>query len=302
MRQLYSSVGAARLCGLFGKTRQAMYDIDWRESDQVLKEDMILRMVGQVRKELPRIGTVKLHGLLKGKITEHGIKMGRDGFFSLLRENGLLVKTKKRYVTTTQSKHRFKKWPDLVAGLSIDQSEQLWVSDITYLRTQTGFVYLSLVTDAYSKKIVGYHLSQDLKVKGCLIALEKALAARQFPERDLIHHSDRGIQYCCDPYVALLEQNTIRISMTQSGSPYDNAIAERVNGILKTELGMNKTFKSYREAIGPLAQSIHAYNNLRPHMSCDYLTPAQAHKKKGQLKKRWKIRKRQNTPVKLLQE
>lgn len=302
MRQLYPSAGAALLCGLFGKTRQAMYDIDWRESDQVLKEEMILRMVGQVRKELPRIGTVKLYGLLKGKITEHGIKMGRDGFFSLLRQNGLLIKTKKRYVTTTQSKHRFKKWPDLVAGLAVDQSEQLWVSDITYLRTQAGFIYLFLVTDAYSKKIVGYHLSQDLKVKGCLIALGKALAARQFPERNLVHHSDRGIQYCCDPYVALLEQNNIRISMTQSGSPYDNAIAERINGILKTELGLNKTFKSYREAVSPLAQSIHAYNNLRPHMSCDYLTPAQAHKKKGKLAKRWKTKKRHNSSVKLLQE
>ena len=302
MRQLYPSLGAARLCGLFGKSRQALYDMDWRDSDQVLKEEMILRMVGQVRKELPRIGTVKMYGLLKEKITEHGIKIGRDGFFSLLRQNGLLIKTKKRYVTTTHSVHRFKKWPDLVAGLTVDQSEQLWVSDITYLRTQTGFIYLFLVTDAYSKKIVGYHLSQDLKVKGCLIALEKALAARQFPERSLVHHSDRGIQYCCDPYVALLEQKNIRISMTQTGSPYDNAIAERINGILKTELGMNKTFKSYREAVSPLAQSIHAYNNLRPHMSCDNLTPAQAHKKQGKLKKRWRNRNKQSSHVKLLQE
>jgi len=294
MRQLYPVAGAARLCGLFGKTRQAMYDIAWRESGLALKEEVILRLVGQVRQELPRIGTLKLYGLLKAKLTEHGIKTGRDGFFRLLRDNGLLIKTKKRYVTTTQSKHRFKKWPDLVAGLSVEQSEELWVSDITYLRTQSGFIYLSLVTDAYSKKIVGYHLSQDLKVKGCLIALQKALAARQFPQRSLIHHSDRGIQYCCDPYVALLEQNNVRISMTQSGSPYDNAIAERINGVLKTELGLNKTFKNYREALSPLAQSIHAYNNLRPHMSCDCLTPAQAHKKKGPLKKRWKTKKKHN--------
>ena len=265
--------------------------MQWSQSDLVLKEEMILAMVAQIRKELPRIGAVKLYGLLKGKITELGMKMGRDAFFNLMRDNNLLVKTKKRYMITTQSRHRFKKWPDLLAGLAVDQSEQLWVSDITYLRTQAGFIYLFLVTDAYSKKIVGYHLSQDLKVKGCLIALSKALSGRRFPGRSLVHHSDRGIQYCCDPYVALLQQHHIRISMTQSGSPYDNAIAERINGILKTELGLNKTFKNYREAISPLAQSIHAYNNLRPHMSCDYLTPAQAHKKNGKLVKRWKTKK-----------
>jgi putative transposase len=194
MRQLYPSIGAARLCGLFGKSRQAMYDIDWRQSDQVLKEELIIAMVAQIRKELPMIGTVKLYGMLKGRITEHGIKIGRDAFFSLLRQNRLLIKTKKRYVVTTQSKHWFKKWPDLSTGMFVDQSEQLWVSDITYLRTHAGFIYLFLVTDAYSKKIVGYHLSQDLKVKGCLVALSKALQSRQFFGRDLVHHSDRGIQ------------------------------------------------------------------------------------------------------------
>jgi transposase InsO family protein len=189
----------------------------------------------------------------------------------------------------------------LCANIIVDQCEQLWVSDITYLRTQSGFIYLFLVTDAYSKKIVGYHLSQDLKVKGCLIALSKAIKCRQHLERMLVHHSDRGIQYCCDQYVDLLQQNNIQISMTQSGSPYDNAIAERINGILKTELGLNKTFKNYREAIEPLAKSINAYNNLRPHMSCDYLTPAQAHGRKGKLKKRWKNKKRAQA-VKLLQQ
>lgn len=301
MRQLYPCVGAARLCGLFGKSRQALYDKDWRGSDQVLKEELILGMVAQIRKELPCIGTVKLYSLLKGKITEHGIKMGRDAFFNLLRQNQLLVKVKKRYVITTESRHRFKKWPDLSKGMILQQSELLWVSDITYLRTQAGFVYLFLVTDAYSKKIVGYHLSQDLKVKGCLIALSKAIQSRQHPDTMLVHHSDRGIQYCCDQYVHLLQHNNIRISMTQSGSPYDNAIAERINGILKTELGLRKTFRSYREAVAPLARAIHAYNNLRPHMSCEYLTPSQAHQRNGQLKRKWKTKKT-NQPVKLWQE
>jgi transposase InsO family protein len=135
---------------------------------------------------------------------------------------------------------------------------------------------------------MGYHLSQELKVKGGIIALGKALNARQYPQRDLIHHSDRGIQYCCEPYVSLLLSNNIQISMTQSGSPYDNAIAERVNGILKAELGLNKTFKNYSAAVEPLSQTIHAYNNLRPHMSCDYLTPEQAHGKQGKLIKKWR--------------
>lgn len=291
MRQFYAVVGVAKLCGLFGKSRQALYDANWRETDKLLQEELILVMVRDIRRNLPKLGGVKLYSLLKGKITEHGIKMGRDTFFTLLRENDMLVKRKRKYVSTTMSKHHFKKWPNLIINLEIQQPEELWVSDITYLRTDAGFSYLFLITDAYSKKIMGYHLSQDLKVKGCIIALNKALKLRQYPKRKLIHHSDRGIQYCCDQYVALLLQNGIRISMTQSGSPYDNAIAERVNGILKSELGLDKTFRSYSETVQPLAQSIHAYNNLRPHMSCDYLTPEQAHQKHGEFNKSWKKRK-----------
>lgn len=288
MRRFYPSVGVARLCGLFGKSRQALYDADWRQTDELMQEELIVEMIKGIRKGLPKLGGMKLYNLLKEKITEHGIKIGRDAFFRLLQQNGLLVKKKRKYVLTTMSKHHFKRWPNLIENLIVDQPEELWVSDITYLRTETGFAYLFLVTDAYSRKIMGYHLSQDLKVKGCIIALNKALKARQYHGRELIHHSDRGIQYCCDQYVTLLLANKIQISMTQSGSPYDNAIAERINGILKTELGLDKTFRSYSDAIEPLAQSIYAYNNLRPHMSCDYLTPQQAHGKKGKLNKRWK--------------
>jgi putative transposase len=291
MKQLYPCVGVARLCGLFGKSRQAMYDADWRAIDSLMEEELILMMVKDIRKKLPKLGGVKLYKLLKGKITEQRIKLGRDAFFRLLRNNDLLVKKRKRYVLTTMSKHHFKKWPNLIDNLIICQSEELWVSDITYLRTENGFVYLFLITDAYSRKIMGYHLSQDLKVKGCIIALSKALKARQYPQRDLIHHSDRGIQYCCEQYVSLLLSNKIQVSMTQSGSPYDNAIAERVNGILKAELGLNKTFKNYSAAVDPLGQSIYAYNNLRPHMSCDYLTPEQAHTKQGTLTRKWKKKK-----------
>lgn len=291
MRQFFPGAGVARLCGLFGKSRQALYDAEWRKDDELMHEELIVGLVRAIRKDLPRIGGVKLYNLLKGEITEHGIKIGRDAFFRLLGSNDLLVKRKRKYVLTTMSKHHFRKWSNLIQNLSIEQPEQLWVSDITYLRTERGFVYLCLITDAYSRKIMGYHLSQELKARGCIIALSKAIKARQYPLRSLIHHSDRGIQYCCDQYVSLLLSNKIQISMTQSGSPYDNAIAERINGILKIELGLDQTFKSYTEAIEPLTKSIYAYNYLRPHMSCDYLTPEQAHKRQGKLNKKWKKRK-----------
>lgn len=156
--------------------------------------------------------------------------------------------------------------------MQITAPEQLWVSDITYLRTSDRFIYLSLITDAYSRKIVGHHLSQQLKAQGCLIALNKAISSRT-TNGDLIHHSDRGIQYCCEPYVSLLQQNSIAISMTQSGSPYDNAVAERVNGILKTELELDRTFKTYSDAVAVVHQAIDAYNRIRPHMSISNLTP-----------------------------
>lgn len=290
MRQFYSSAGVARLCGLFGKTRQALYDAEWRQTDELMQEELIVTMVIETRKELrqPKLGGVKLYNLLKGKITEHGMKLGRDAFLRLLQQNNLLVKRKKRYVITTMSKHHFKKWPNLIQNIEVQHPEQVWVCDITYLRIETGFVYLSLITDAYSRKIMGFHLSQELKAKGCIIALKKALKEKKYPDRKLIHHSDRGIQYCCDQYVSILIENSIQISMTQSGSPYDNAIAERVNGILKTELGLDKTFKSYADALEPLAMAVFTYNSLRPHMSCDWLTPEQAHQYNGNLKKRWK--------------
>jgi hypothetical protein len=264
MRQFYPSAGVARLCGLFGKTRQALYDTQWRQADELMQEELIVTMVIETRKELrlPKLGSVKLYNLLKGKITEHGMKLGRDAFLRILQNNDLLVKKKKKYAITTMSKHYFKKWSNLIQNIEIQHAEQVWVCDITYLRTQTGFVYLSLITDAYSRKIMGFHLSQELKARGCIIALKKALKERQYPDRKLIHHSDRGIQYCCDQYVSLLLENDIQISMTQSGSPYDNAIAERINGLLKTELGLDKTFKSYFEALEPLANAIYSYNNL----------------------------------------
>lgn len=287
MKQLHPSIGLGVLCRLFGKTRQAFYDHCWRGNDHQLQEAIIIDLVKQVRRSLPKVGTLKLLHILRNDLAAHSISIGRDSLFTLLKKHQLLVKRKKRYAVTTDSNHHYKKWADMVKGLSIQAPEQVWVSDITYLRTTHSFIYLSLITDAYSRKIVGYHLSQNLKVQGCLISLNKALSTRT-TNQPLIHHSDRGIQYCCEPYVSTLQQNNIAISMTQDGSPYDNALAERVNGILKSELNLRKTFDSYSDAVPVVHQAIDAYNRLRPHMSINNLTPNKAHYSPQKLQKRWK--------------
>ena len=291
MKQYYPSVGLERICRLFGKTRQTYYDHSRRVSSAEFREALVVDMVKEIRKTLPKVGGLKLHLMLKDQFAAQGIIIGRDRFFRLLRKYDLLVKRRRRYAKTTWSNHHFKKWPDLRKDFALQTSGQLWVSDITYLRLTNGFVYLSLITDEYSKKIMGYHVSQHLKAQGCLIALKKAITAAG-STKGIIHHSDRGIQYCCEEYVALLQQHGIRISMTQSGSPYDNPVAERVNGILKDELRLDKIFTSYREAVAELPVAVNAYNSIRPHLSCSNLTPEKAHISTEPLQKTWKSTKR----------
>jgi putative transposase len=287
MKKHHCYVGLKKLCRLFGKTRQAFYDHSRRYSDDQLQEALIIDLVKHIRKSLPKVGGLKLRHMLKDDFAAHNISIGRDSFFALLKKHDLQVRRKKRYAVTTNSNHPYKKWENLLKGLKAEAPEQIWVSDITYLKTTVGFIYLFLITDVYSRKIVGYHLSQHLKAQGCLIALSKAIISRT-TTTPLIHHSDRGIQYCCESYVSLLQQNNISISMTQNGSPYDNAIAERVNGILKTELGLNNIFSSYNDAVAIVHQAIDAYNRLRPHMSISNLTPDQAHYSTQNLFKKWK--------------
>lgn len=224
-------------------------------------------------------------------LTEHRIEAGRDYLFDLLALNNLLIRKRKRKVITTQSNHWMRKYCNLVKELQVTRAEQLWVSDITYIRLTGGFAYLSLITDAYSRKIVGFNLRRDLSSEGSLIALQKALTSRQKPWLPLIHHSDRGVQYCCKNYVDLLTENNISISMTENGDPYENALAERMNGILKTEFNLYSSQSGFDETFKRVNQSILAYNQLRPHASCDYLTPEQAHQKTGVMKKRWKNNK-----------
>jgi len=231
------------------------------------------------RRLQPRLGTRKLYELIQPDI-------GRDAFFKLLREDGLLIRRKRYRLRTTFSSHRFRKYPDLRRYLVPERPEQLWVSDITYLRIKQDFAYLSLVTDAYSRKIIGFEVSHDLSTDNCLHALEMALNTRLTNE-SLIHHSDRGTQYCSQAYTQILNEKGIAISMTQSGNPRDNAIAERVNGILKMEL-LKENYDNINTAYIAVKKAINTYNTSRPHSSLDMLTPDKAHLKTGTLKRRWR--------------
>lgn len=218
---------------------------------------------------------------------EHHISIGRDAFFDLLSERKLLVrKRKRRKPITTFSDHWMRKYPNLIEEFYPTAPNQLWVSDITYIVLVNCFAYLSLITDAYSRKIVGFYLSMDLSAEGCIKALNMALSNNPVLGK-LIHHSDRGSQYCCSDYVKILNDIYIKISMTQNGDPKENAIAERVNGILKDEL-LEKVYLDYKQAVKAVSVAISTYNHQRPHGSIDYLTPFEAHFRSGELKRRWK--------------
>lgn len=256
---------------------------------------LVLKQVALIRWELPKVGTRKLQYLLKDFLVQHRIKMGRDALFSLLMEEGLLVKKRRRKVSTTNSRHRFRKYPNLVRELELVRSEQVWVCDITYIALPKSFCYLSLITDAYSKKIVGYNLEATLETEGCVKALAMALSTRAKPAKHgLIHHSDRGIQYCSTAYVQLLLSSQISISMTEKSDPYENAVAERVNGILKDEFNLGKTFQNIHQANSIVQESILLYNSKRPHSSISYLTPDKAHTETNSFKKHWKTYSKSN--------
>jgi putative transposase len=242
----------------------------------------------EIRQQMPRIGTRKLHYMLTDTLQKHSIRIGRDKLFDLLSDYGLLVRRRKRKRTnTTDSNHPFRKYPNLIRALEVLRPDHLWVSDITYISLRDGFCYLSLVTDAYSRKIVGYCLYPTLKKEGPIQALKMAVADRVY-RQPLIHHSDRGLQYCCTDYITLLESKAMYISMTENGDPYENAIAERVNGILKSEFALDSDFDNFEKANEAVKRAVSIYNQMRPHASCDYLTPEQAHQKQGLLNTKWK--------------
>jgi transposase InsO family protein len=244
---------------------------------------------------MTRIGTRKLHHLIKPALDREGIKCGRDKLGAILKHEGMLVKKKKNYMRTTNSYHRYYKHPNLIKDIVINQAEQVWVSDITYIRTNEGFLYLSLITDAYSKQIVGYQLSDNLKAINCINALKTAIKNRKYPDRSLIHHSDRGLQYCCPDYIETLEKNHINISMTTKHDPYENAVAERINGTLKYEFDLGDQLPDLKQAQREINKSVWIYNNLRPHESCNYLTPLQTHIQESIEVKKWPVKFRRKT-------
>jgi transposase InsO family protein len=239
---------------------------------------------------MTRLGTRKLYYLIKPSLDKEGIKYGRDKLFALLRYEGMLVKKERNYMRTTNSYHRFYKYPNLIQDIDINRAEQVWASDITYIRTSEGFMYLSLITDVYSKQVVGHQLSDNLKTINCINALKYAIKNRKYPDRALIHHSDRGFQYCSPDYIETLESNQIGISMTTKHDPYENAVAERINGTIKNEFDLVDRLPDQKQAEREINKTIWIYNNLRPHDSCNKLTPIQAHTKESIKLKKWPMR------------
>jgi putative transposase len=286
IEQLYG-IAISLLCSLSGHSRQAYYKrLGHKEKDQ-LRGKLIIQQVMDYRKVQKRLGTCKLLLLMGPFLKQHEISIGRDSMNNLLRCNGLLIgKGKRSNPKTTNSDHWMQRHPNLVQHLTPVMAGGLWVSDITYIELSEGHSYLSLVTDAYSRKIVGFHLSEQLTAAGPVAALEMAIGACGNTE-GLIHHSDRGSQYCCNDYVEILQENKISISMTQSGDPKENALAERVNGTLKGEL-LEDVYTDVQEARVSVARAVNTYNYLRPHSSLDMLTPALAHSRVNHLKHHWK--------------
>lgn len=222
-------------CSLLGYSRQAYYQYQKQQEKEAFQSELIVQEVLRHRKLQRRIGGRKLFGMMNNFLQQHAIGIGRDAFFNVLREYGLLVRIRRRKAITTDSNHPYRKYPNLIKEFIPIAPNQLWVSDITYIVVGNSFAYLSLITDAFSRKIVGFCLHKTLSAQGTIIALKQAL--KNNPNtKGLIHHSDRGVQYCCYEYVEILQKNHIKISMTEKGDPLENPIAERVNGILKTEL------------------------------------------------------------------
>ena len=263
-------------CRLFGISRQAVYK---QESTYLIKQTALAKVKSIVRFQritMPRLGTRKLYYLLKEDFTNNGIKIGRDRLFDCLRREHMLIKPRKNYTKTTWSKHWLFKHSNLTKQLIVDRAEQLWVSDITYVKTKTQSCYLSLVTDAYSRRIMGYHVSPDLRTECVIEALKMAVADRVY-RNELIHHSDRGIQYCAEPYQTLLRENNIRCSMTDGYDCYQNALAERMNGIIKNEF-LTCTPVNIEQLRIMVRQGINSYNDKRPHLSLNMKTPQYMHR------------------------
>lgn len=262
---------------MFGISKQAYYQRIKSQNIKELKNIQILEIVQNVRKTHPRAGTRKLMQYLKEDLVENNIKIGRDALFNLLRNNGLLVRKTKRFHITTDSKHFFHKSPNLLKDTEIKHSEQVIVCDITYIKTDQGHAYLALATDPYSKKIMGYAIEDNMKVEMVKNALKMADKNRMFKTKKIIHYSDRGIQYCCPDYSQFAEKLGFTLSTTQQYDPYENAVAEIVNGILKYEYGLRHSLPNLQVAKQLVKQAVDIYNTKRIHWSLDFKTPEEVH-------------------------
>ena len=287
LRAKRASVNIDILCGLFGKSRQAYYKKVKANYKTAVRSEIILQLVAKERKLMPRLGGRKLLYKIKPKLPAD-LQMGRDQFFDFLRVHNLLVRRKRYRAITTNSNHWLRMHPNLIKEFQPLKAHQLWVSDITYIETSQGFVYLFLITDAYSRKIIGWSVSENLKAINAVIALRMALSQLPVDVKNTIHHSDRGVQYCSQEYVKVLKKNNFKISMTENGDPLENAIAERINGILKTEWLNEMKLKSIKDVKIHVKKIISIYNNERPHASIELLTPNAAHLMTGELNRLWK--------------
>lgn len=288
MKAYYKHVGLATLCGLVGKTRQAFYDADQRKEREIFDTSIIVALVKRERKIAKRVGGKRLLLILKENLLMHGIKIGNQKFMDILRANDLLVKRRKRKPKLTDSRHKLPLFLNKARNLQIDRSEMLWYSDITYVKVFDRFCYLILITDAYSRKIVGYNFARNMTAEFCTTALKEALKERRSPQRKLMHHSDRGSQYCSARYTSTLLNASVEISMTENGDPLENPLAERMNRTLKDVFGLDQNFSTFERARKQVELSVQYYNDRLPHSSINMLTPNQGHHKIGKLKKHWK--------------
>lgn len=276
---------------MFGVERQVYYRSIKRREISVLKAEQVVAMILEIRKSMPMIGGKKLYYILKKELQT--LDIGRDKFFDIMRANHLFIVPKRHYHVTTNSIHRFKKHSNLILNIDIKRPNQVWVSDITYIGNRENPRYLSLVTDAYSKRIMGHYVADNLNTESSVEALKQAIKARDNMNLPLIHHSDRGLQYCSEMYQAILIKNNILCSMTQNSDPYENAVAERINGILKQEFKIDQYDLKLDHIRMLVAESIQTYNQIRPHFSNYLLTPNEMHQQDELRMKTYKSKKKQ---------
>ena len=283
------------MCALFGASKQAFYKHDDSYFSYLAQEAIVVEFVNEIReKKDPGMGGLKLWYKFQEELGD-STPIGRDRFLSILFKYKLNLRKSHKNPQTTDSNHNLPKYPNLIKELLLDRPNQLWVSDITYLKIWLDeakedytFCYLSLLADAYTKEIIGYKVGKSLSAVFSINALDMGLERlKHLDDIDLIHHSDRGVQYACFDYTEKLRKAGVKISMTESGNPKDNAIAERINGIIKDELLKDKYFYSIEEISIAIARAIDFYNNERPHLSLDMMTPAQAAMESGVIRKRW---------------